>query len=267
MKGAFYHSPIIARFIRRSLNKAAPHGPVEIEIAAVGLAGIRMRLDLQKEKDYWLGTYELQLQSAIAELIKPGMVVYDIGANIGFIALLLAQTVGRKGQVVAFEALPENLDRLRDNLSLNDVDSNVQVEPLAVTGHQGPVQFHVGPSGGTGKVEGSTGRENLSYSESITVQGVSLDEYILERGGPPPDVVKIDIEGGEVLALPGMSRILTQLRPLVFLELHGYDAAEVAWSVLGSANYRICSMTEGYPEIARLNDVNWKEYIVAKPSP
>jgi FkbM family methyltransferase len=226
-----------------------------------------MRLDLQKEKDYWLGTYELQLQSAIAELVKPGMVVYDVGANIGYITLLLVHAVGRNGQVVAFEALPENLDRLRDNISLNNVDSSVQVESLAVTSQRKPVQFLVGPSGGTGKVEGSTGRENLLYSESISIPGVSLDEYVFEDGGPSPDVVKMDIEGGEVLALLGMSRLLTQAQPLVFLELHGHRAAEVAWSVLSSVNYRICSMTEGYPEIHGLNDVNWKEYIVAKPNP
>jgi FkbM family methyltransferase len=266
LKRAFYRSPALAGIIRRSLNKAAPHGLLEIKIAAGGLAGKRMILDLQKEKDYWLGTYELQLQSAIADLVKPGMVVYDVGANIGYITLLLTEAVGEIGRVVAFEALPENLDRLRDNLSMNDVDSRVQVEPSAVTGQPGPVQFLVGPSGGTGKIEGSTGRENISYSGSITVPGVSLDDYVFEKNGPLPDVVKMDIEGGETTALPGMCRILTQLRPLVFLELHGHEAAEVAWDVLSGANYCVCSMTDDYPEIYRLTDLDWKSYIVAIPN-
>ena len=79
----------------------------------------------------------------------------------------------RKTEIpIAFEALPENLNRLRDNLSMNDLGSRVRVEPLAVTGQTGPVQFHVGPSGGTGKVEGSTGRDNICYSSSITISGV-----------------------------------------------------------------------------------------------
>ena len=90
---------------------------------------------------------------------------------------------------------------------------------------------------------------------------------MFEGGNPAPEMVKMDIEGGEAIALPGMSRILTQLRPLVFLELHGHEATQVAWDVLGSANYSICSMADGYPEIPELTDADWKAYIVAQPNP
>ena len=47
-----------------------------------------MALDLHAEKDYWLGTYEPDLQTAAWQIIKPGMVVYDVGANIGYISLM-----------------------------------------------------------------------------------------------------------------------------------------------------------------------------------
>lgn len=267
MKKAIYRSPILSGLIRRSLNKAAPHGLVEVEIAAGGLAGARMLLDLQMEKDYWLGTYEPQLESAISKFVKPGMVVYDVGANIGYITLLLSKAVGPDGRVVAFEALPENLVRLRKNLSLNNLEAQVRIEYLAVTDRPGQVQFLVGPSGGTGKVEGSRGRESIVYTGSIAVSGISLDDYVFAVDNPAPDLVKMDIEGGEAIALPGMSRILTLKRPLLFLELHGFEAAKIAWDILIRANYVICSMAEGYPQIARPTDADWKEYIVAKPNP
>jgi hypothetical protein len=46
---------------------------------------------MQVDKDYWLGTYEPELQAALREFIQPGMVTYDIGANIGYVSLLMAK--------------------------------------------------------------------------------------------------------------------------------------------------------------------------------
>jgi len=77
-----------------------------VQVAAGGLQGLRLSLDMQTEKDYWLGTYEPELQAAVADLVKPGMQVYDVGANIGYVSLLLARRVGAAGHVYAFEALP-----------------------------------------------------------------------------------------------------------------------------------------------------------------
>jgi len=65
VKRAVYRSPRLARLIRRGLNRAAPQGSAEVTVAAGGLAGMRLSLDLQSEKEYWLGTYEPELQPAI----------------------------------------------------------------------------------------------------------------------------------------------------------------------------------------------------------
>ncbi len=119
VKRGLYHFRPLAGLLRRALNRAAPHGATQVVVAAGGLQGLSLSLDLQQEKDYWLGTYEPDLQAAIAELVKPGMRVYDVGANIGYISLLLARRVGETGHVYAFEALPANLERLRLNLELS----------------------------------------------------------------------------------------------------------------------------------------------------
>ena len=58
-----------------------------------------MKLDLRAEKDYWLGTYEPDLQAAARKLVQPGGTVYDVGANIGFISLACANLVGMSGRV------------------------------------------------------------------------------------------------------------------------------------------------------------------------
>jgi FkbM family methyltransferase len=265
IKRAIYRSGPLARWIRSSLNRAAPQGLSPVQVAAGGLAGRTLLLDLHAEKDYWLGTYEPELQKAVTDLVRPGCVAYDVGANIGYISLLLAQAAGERGSVYAFEALPANLERLSQNLALNGMKNRVKVIPGAVSNTSAQVRFLVGPSGGMGKADGSAGRQGLVYLQAIQVPGIILDEFVYQAGNPAPEVVKMDIEGGEVLALPGMRRALSEARPTILMELHGPEAAQAAWSELQLAGYRICRMEKDYPVIPSLESLDWKAYIVAFP--
>jgi FkbM family methyltransferase len=261
-----YRLPWLAKIIRSSLNRAVSEGLSQVKVAAGGLAGMSLWLDLKTEKDYWLGTYEVDLQAGIGDLVKPGMVAYDLGANIGYISLLLAKAVGETGCVYSFEALPQNLERLEKHIRLNGMQDRVKIVAGAVADRSGPLRFWFGPSGGMGKAEGSAGRQSVDYSDSILLEGCSLDDFVYVENNPQPDVVKIDIEGGEVLALPGMRKVLTQAQPLVFLELHGPQAAQVAWQELVSAGYRLCNLTSGYPAVRSLDKLDWKAYLVAFPA-
>jgi FkbM family methyltransferase len=265
LKQAIYRSRPLSGWIRRGLNRAAPTGLSEVRIAAGDLAGCTLQLDMQTEKDYWLGTYEPELQAALPELVPPGAVVYDVGANIGYVSLLLARAAGKAGRVFAFEALPENAARLRRNLELNGMQERVQLFAGAVTGQAGPVRFLVHASGGMGKAAGSAGRQDEHYQAEVTVEGIALDEFVYRRGNPPPQVVKMDIEGGEVMALPGMRRVLAEARPVMLMELHGPESATAAWEALRAAGYRICWMRKGFPRVPSLQEMGWKAYIVAWP--
>ena len=264
-RSSLYKNPSISKAIRQGLNQAAPEGLNETTIAAGNLAGMRMFLDLKAEKDYWLGTYEPQLQAAIQKLVLPGQIAYDIGANIGFMTLLFAKCVESTGHVYAFEALPANLQRLRDNIAINAVDDRVTIISAAVNDRSSSTKFYIGPSPGTGKLVKSAGRSTITYRESIEVEGISIDDFIYQAGNPAPDILKIDIEGGEVLALPGMSRMLHEKRPVVMIELHGQEAARVGWDLLTKENYRICNMAADFPPILALQEIDWKSYWVAFP--
>jgi Methyltransferase FkbM domain len=114
-----------------------------------------------------------------------------------------------------------------------------------------------------GKAAGSAGRAD-PYQSEISVPGISLDEFVYGQGNPPPQVVKMDIEGGEVLALPGMRRVLAEARPLMLMELHGPESSRAAWETLTAAGYTICWMRRGYPVVPSLEAMGWKAYIVAK---
>jgi FkbM family methyltransferase len=263
LRQLLYRLGPITRLIRRTLSRAAPQGLTEVEIAAGPIAGYRMILDLQTEKEFWLGTYEPQLQQALADFAGPGMTVFDIGANIGYVSLLMAAAVGESGQVYAFEALPENVERLTEHVRLNGLEGTIAVTHTAVTDSVRPVRFRPGPSHATGRAAGG---EDDDPEDCIDVPGISIDHFVTELGNPPPDLVKIDIEGGEALALPGMVRTLNLTRPVVFLELHGETAGAAVLDTLHGAGYKIHAMGPAYPPVENPGTPDRKAYLVCLPT-
>jgi FkbM family methyltransferase len=264
LKQGLYRFPPLARLIRGSINASVADGLSEVEIAAGDLKGYKILLNLKAEKSRWLGTYEPELAEAVREFVKPGMTVYDVGANIGYVSMLLAHAARPDGRVFAFEALPANIERIRANIGLNGLEDRIHLIPQAVADKSGELTFHVHESVGMGKVAGSAGRPGEQYQAEIQVQTVSLDEFVYQQGNPAPHVVKIDIEGGEVLALPGMKRILNEHHPLLLLELHGPESEQVAWQTLTEAGYRLHEMSPGYPPIENPEQLGWKAYLVAQ---
>ena len=258
-----YRFKPLANLIRKGLNAASPSGLSEVRVAAGDLAGYTIQLDMQVDKDYWLGTYETELQSALHHLVPPGAVIYDVGANIGYVSLLLAKAAGDKGKVFAFEALPSNIKQLERNVELNRMGSSITIVPVAVTDRQGKVDFLVHASGGMGKAAGSAGRDD-PYQAMISVNSLSLDDFVYQLGNPPPDVVKMDIEGGEVLALPGMVQVLNKIHPILIMELHGPESCRAAWDHLSSAGYSLCWLKAGFPPVYSVDELGWKAYIVAR---
>ena len=266
IKRAFYKNLTISRMIRSVLNRFAPGELVKVNLMLGDDENLKMFLDLKEEKDYWLGTYEPELQFAVQSLVGRGQVIMDVGANIGFISLIFAKKIGPEGHVYAFEALPENVMRLKQNIEINDYLDRISIVEAAVQDRTGDVIFLKGPSTGTGKVSGSAGRDSLEYMHQIEIPGISIDEFIDRQENFVPDVIKIDIEGGEVLALPGMEKTLRLIRPILFIELHGTEAAQVSWEVLNNTNYRISRMDTKFSPVRSLEDLDWKSYIVAFPN-
>ena len=172
------------------------------------------------------------------------MVVYDVGANIGYISLMAARLVGDSGRVFSFEALPANIARLKQNVALNQFQERIQIIHAAVVDKAGEVTFLTHASGAMGKALGSAGRDE-HYTQTIKVQGLALDDFVFQQGNPPPAVIKMDIEGGEGMALAGMPRLLKETRPVLLIELHGEEAARQVWDCLKASRYTLRPMRQG----------------------
>ncbi len=108
-----YGHPHLAGLLRSTLNVFAPPGVQTVEVPAGPLRGVRLELNLKLEKYLWLGTYEPWVQEAIVRHLRPGDWAWDVGAYVGYHALLMWRL---GANVVAFEPDPANFDRLSRNL-------------------------------------------------------------------------------------------------------------------------------------------------------
>src|SRR5437773_4270090 len=103
--------------------------------------GRGLRFDgAQSAVGFLLGTRDMDVQYALARLLRHGMTVFDIGANVGFTAILAARQVLPGGKVVCFEPLEANAQQIRRNAELNGFDC-VQIHRLALGSADGQAEF------------------------------------------------------------------------------------------------------------------------------
>ena len=190
--------------------------------------GMWMRLGLPEGARYWHGEHDLGAERALQTGVYPGAVVYDIGAHLGYFSLGLARLVGAGGRVVAFDGDPDNVKCLRENAVRNGLGDHLQVVHAAVWSNtpSGGISFRRGiEPRAQGGVEADACRPVLADGELIKVPVITLDDFVT-RGGPLPDLIKIDVEGGEGEVLRGAARLFANQRPLVVAEVHHIHAAE-----------------------------------------
>ncbi len=198
------------------------------------------------------GLLEVPVQEALRRTIAPGAVVWDAGAHIGFFTLLAARMAGPDGRVIAFEPVAESVDVIRFAAMRSGLAERVEVRQQALGATSGREELLIAGEEGwshlaaRGNVKGITARREVDV--------VAPDDVT----GPPPDVVKLDIEGSEVDALRGAQRLLREVRPAFVIELHDTNA-EVA-ALLGAAKYVIENL-EGPEPIDRAGAVR----ILARP--
>ncbi len=204
----------------------------------------------------WLGLFEYSKQKVFSTTIKPGDVVYDLGANVGLYSLLASVLVGREGQVFSFEPVPRNLTLLRSHLELNGV-KNCSVFDVAVSSSDGTARFDLESNHHLGHLGGES-------SKTVSVRTVSLDSLIASGQVKPPNVIKCDIEGGEYDALKGAAHSLATYRPTIFLATHGSEVHQSCCALLMALHYQLTPL-DGLP-LSQSSEVLAKaEQIVAQP--
>jgi len=212
-----------------------------------------------------IGRGEPAVERKLLEIVRPGDVVFDIGANIGWYTLLAGRRVGAAGRVVAFEPDLENAALVQRNAASNRL-ANVTVIAAAVTDQDGWATFLnrgslEGRLGGEedGGQDTSNGARAQRVRGTVPVPVVSLDTWIEQAQQPPPRLIKIDIEGGEIGALRGMEQTLRSAGPTLIIELHG--TREAVLDQLDSYGYEHATIERDVPT----REAPWWAHVLAWP--
>ena len=196
-------------FARRRLqNPAAGSAPEVAELE--GFRILASADDLAVGKALLSGRYEPEVVAVFRDLLRPGMGVIDIGANVGFFSMLAATLVGPQGWVLAVEANPRNARMAEASRRLNGF-GQVTVLQVAAGREAGLLAINTSFSNGT-----TSAVEDGAVLESETVGCVAIDQVV--GRGRRVGLVKLDVEGAEYNALLGCRAMLQRDRPVLVFE-------------------------------------------------
>jgi len=173
------------------------------------------------------GVFEPESMLAVHRLVRPGDVVLDVGANIGYYSVRFAKLVGSAGRVIASEPVRHYRTVLERNIAENALD-NVQVLDYGFSDKAATVQIEVGPSSAT--MHSPAGFDKVLFEESIALS--RLDDKESNLGLQRLDFVKMDVDGHEPFVLRGAWNVLARYSPVILMEishLHYFQARVFGW--------------------------------------
>jgi FkbM family methyltransferase len=235
-----------------------PYNPVMAKLPH----GLQVRIyphDVIGRDIYVNGVFERAEARFVMGYLSPGMIFFDVGANLGQYTLLAARAVTMSGQVHSFEPSDRMFAELSFNVELNQLANTCRLNHVAVSDRTGMARLSQYQAGA--EVFGSLGnhrRDEASITGYVNVRTITLDSYVEEAGIAHIDLVKMDIEGAELLALRGASRSLSKgiIRAIV-LEMSdintrgfGYTPLDI-WEYIESFGYRLHNF-DTYGRISRM---------------
>lgn len=174
--------------------------------------------------------HEVQL---FAQFVKPGMCVWDVGANIGALTVPLAKLVGETGQVCSFEPQPVIFNNLCTNVSINGLHQ-VRCLPFALASETGRLKIpalNYNSTGNFGAVSLSQ-QQAMESHQVVEMRSLADLDYL-----PLPSFMKIDVEGMETQVLKGLASFITKQPPIIYLENDRIELSKELIETLWSFGY------------------------------
>jgi FkbM family methyltransferase len=252
--------PYVKTFLKEEIRRIAPGESLsknlESRIASLEHQ-LESRLGWSRSINNWYepNIYEASVNLALRDLCQPGSIVFDVGANEGWLTLLISRLVGPKGIVCAFEANPHILDVITKNLVSNGCN-NFYINHACVWKTSGEVlDFYIPPDHSQG-----ASLYQAQYHPKEAVKTIALDDFIMSQN-LEPSVVKMDIEGAEFEALQGTKEYISRSRPHLILEQSTHDGRcldflqNKGYLAIDLNNYRFISSINDYPENSLIRNV------------
>lgn len=226
--------PILGALIHRLSYWILPSNEkVCAQVREGPLKGIWFELNPRTGSNFFQGDAEYTGQQLLAHRLRPGMVLYDLGANIGLYSLLAARIVGAAGCVYSFEPDAEVAARLRRNIARNGF-TNVTVIEAGVWSTSGDFNFVAADSSSPDRGTGTFVPE-YGASSGTKIRCVALDDFI--ASAPLPHVIKCDVEHAEVEVLRGARKLIETCRPWILCEMHSEENSHAACEFLSGLGY------------------------------
>lgn len=168
------------------------------------------------------------------QLVKPNMVIWDVGANIGVLTIPFAHLAGDQGHVISFEPQPEVFHLLATNVAINGF-SNIRAMPFALGNKQGILNI---PAIDYGR-SGNFGGVSLLNAEQPTNKQVECRRIDDLTYLPSPNFIKIDVEGMEQHVLQGGANTIRQYRPIIYCENDRVELSESLIEYLWGIDYQL----------------------------
>jgi len=256
-----------ALFCRVMLAKVNSARPMPRLPARKWIGGVRFECDLAADHataPIYFGSYSLLVVNAMSNILKPGDVFVDVGANIGYLSAVAADLVGPAGQVHAFEPVPSHFEKLRRLAWLNP---GYSILVNACAAGEVPERREINVTQEPGQstfVPSYKPPSEIVFSLSVPV--IRLDSYLAERKIQRVALIKIDVEGFELAVLRGLKGYIDSStdRPALLCEiapraypLLGRDISELQ-AFLGSYGYRAYDVADGRTrvDITKLHHVD-----------
>jgi FkbM family methyltransferase len=187
--------------------------------------------------DRALGVYEYWMASLFQRIITEGMTVLDIGAHKGSYSVLFASLMRDNGKVIAFEPDPENCRWIAKNVAANGFQC-IETCQLALSESEGSATFYA--ADGLGSLVANPSARGID-KKSITVQTRRLDDVLGDRGVQTVDVIKMDVEGADLMVLRGAEQTLRQHDASILMDVDVQTNAErrELYDMLRSLGYSI----------------------------
>lgn len=238
LKTRLVRVPGVATLRRRVLRRVSV-GTFDVEPRALRL---RMRLDLTVHKLYLdFREAEGYVVDHLVGHVQPGQVALDVGAFIGYHALLFGRLAGPSGRVVSFEPFPPNQAHVLENAALNHL-ANVRVAGVALSDREGtfPLYVDIDPHTGIADARTSLLASRLEGREQEVVQArvCTLDTWMDESDLDRVDWIKVDVEGAELAVLRGMRETLRRFGPTVVIEFNDDASANEGRAFFAEVGYQ-----------------------------
>jgi FkbM family methyltransferase len=218
------------------------------------------------------GKYEPNEFFMLSQVIRPGMIFVDAGANMGLYTLFAARKIGEHGAVLAIEPSNRECVRLSKNVEINSL-SNVRLVRNAVSDSCSDVDLLIAEDEWSGHNTLGAFAYDTPLAIKETVRSDRLDNIVPREGLSRVDIIKLDIEGAEFRALKGAVGVLARFRPLLLLELadralcHQGSSSSQIWDFFRQKGYRVFAFDQstGLPVSARQKPSYDSENVIAVP--